>query len=206
MPSSPRRLLPFPCNTRSTSKDLPSSFIFMQMPSGSFWMLTSTRLACAWRATLVSASWATRKEHRPPGDVQLFHPRKGRQVSADARPLGKDFHERMQGGNQPQVVQHRRAQFAGELMHDVHRFFHQPLRAGDVAVQALGVGRGLLFQGRQPDIDARQGLGDDIMQFAADFPAFLLLGQRESGGTTAAIASADDPTVPATGRNGARFF
>ena len=96
----------------------------------------------------------------------------------DARPLGKDFHKGMQGGNQSQIIQHRRAQFARELMHDVHRFFHQPLRARDVAVKTLGVDRRLLGQGRQPDVDARQGLGDDIMEFAADFPAFLLLGRR----------------------------
>ena len=88
----------------------------------------------------------------------------------------------MQGGNQPQVVQHRRAQFAGEPMHDVHRFLHQPLRAGDVAVEALGVERGLLFQGRQPDIDARQGLGDDIMQFAADLLALFLLRRQKLAG------------------------
>jgi hypothetical protein len=77
-----------------------------------------------------------------------------------------------------QIVQHRRAQFAGELVHDVHGFFHQPLRAGDVAVEALGVDRGLLGQGRQPDVDAGQGLGDDIVEFAADFPALLLLRRR----------------------------
>ena len=55
------------------------------------------------------------------------------------------FHEGMQGGNQSEIIQHRRAQFAGELMHDVHRFFHQPLRAGDVAVEILGVAPGLLW-------------------------------------------------------------
>ena len=43
-PESPGRCLLFPC------KWLPSSFR----------MLTSARLACAWRATLFSASWATR--------------------------------------------------------------------------------------------------------------------------------------------------
>ena len=88
----------------------------------------------------------------------------------------------MQGGNQAQIVQHRRAQFAGELMHDVHRFFHQLLRAGDVAVESLGIGRRLLFQSRQPDVDARQCLGDDIMQFAADFPSLLFLGQKNLAG------------------------
>ena len=122
------------------------------------------------------------KKHRAPGRVQLFHSRKGYQMSADPRPRGETFHEGVQGGNQPQIIQHRRAQFAGELMHDVHRFFHQPLRPGDVAVQALGVDHGLLFQGRQPDIDARQSLGDDIMQFAADFPSLLLLGRDNLAG------------------------
>jgi len=45
-----------------------------------------------------------------------------------------------------QVVQHRRAQFPGEPMHDVHRFFHEPLRAGDFFLEALVVERGLGFK------------------------------------------------------------
>ena len=67
-------------------------------------------------------------------------------------------------------------------MHDVDRFFHQPLRAGDVAVQPLGVDRRLLLQGGQPDVDARQRLGDDIMQFAADVFALLLLRRENLAG------------------------
>ena len=96
--------------------------------------------------------------------------------------LREVLHKRMQGGNQPQVVQHRRAQFAGEPMHDVHRVLHQLLRAGDVSLKAFGVERGLFFQGRQPDIDARQGLGDDIMQFAADLLALFLLRRQKLAG------------------------
>ena len=88
----------------------------------------------------------------------------------------------MQGGNQPQVVQHRRAQFAGEPMHDVHRLLHQPLRAGDFCSRPLVLTRGLRFQGRQPDIDARQGLGDVIMQFAADPLALFLLRRQKLAG------------------------
>ena len=42
--------------------------------------------------------------------------------------------------------------------------------------------RGLLFQGRQPHIDARQGLGDDIMQFAADLLALFLLRRQNLAG------------------------
>ena len=42
--------------------------------------------------------------------------------------------------------------------------------------------RRLLFQGRQPDVDARQGLGDDIMQFAADALALFLLRRENLAG------------------------
>ncbi len=97
----------------------------------------------------------------------------------DARALGKEVSRTNAARNQAEVVQHRRAQLAGKLMHDVHGFFHEPLRAGDVAVEAAGADRRLLFQDRQPDVDARQCLGDDIMEFAADALSFLLLRQDD---------------------------
>ena len=61
-------------------------------------------------------------------------------------------------------------------------FSHHLLRAGDASLEALGVERGLRFQGRQPDIDARQGLGDFIMQFAADLLALFLLRRQKLAG------------------------
>lgn len=47
---------------------------------------------------------------------------------------------------------------------------------------SLVLSEGLLFQGCQPDIDARQSLGDDIMQFAADPLALFLLRQQKLAG------------------------
>ena len=46
----------------------------------------------------------------------------------------------------------------------------------------LVLSRGLGFQGRQPDIDARQGLGDFIMQLAADPLALFLLRRQKLAG------------------------
>jgi hypothetical protein len=65
----------------------------------------------------------------------------------------------------------------GKLMHDVQRLYHQPLRAGDLSREVLGVGGGLLFQCRQMEIDSRQHLGDFIMKVAADPPSFFLLSR-----------------------------
>ena len=48
--------------------------------------------------------------------------------------------------------------------------------------EALGIDRGLRLQGRQPDIDARQHLGDDIMQLAADPLALFLLRRQNPAG------------------------
>ena len=121
-------------------------------------------------------------EHRSFVTVHLLNRREGRQADMDARLFPEAFHERVEGGNQSQIVQHRRAQFPGKPMHDVHRLLHQPLRAGDVSLEVFGVVRGRLFQGRQPDIDARQGLGDDIMQFAADLLALFLLRRQKLAG------------------------
>ena len=94
------------------------------------------------------------KEHRSFCHVQPLHCRKGRQIGADARPFGKALHKRMQGGNQSQIIQQRRAQFAGELMHFFNRFLHHLLRARDFLLEALGAARGLPRQSRQLDVDA----------------------------------------------------
>ena len=74
-----------------------------------------------------------------------------------------------------EIIQHRRAQFTRELMHDVDRFFHQLLRAGDVAVKTLGVAPPILLQSGEADVDARQSLGDDIVQLATDALALFFL-------------------------------
>jgi hypothetical protein len=86
------------------------------------------------------------KKHGALDSLQFFHPSKGGQLRANAGLRGKAFHEGAEGGNQSEIIQHRRPQFARELMHDVHRFFHQPLC-----------------------------LGDDTMQFAADAPPLFFL-------------------------------
>ena len=67
-------------------------------------------------------------------------------------------------------------------MHDVHRLLDHPLRAGDLFLEAFDVDCGLHFQCRQLDIDARQGLGNLIMQLAADHLAFFLLGRQKLAG------------------------
>ncbi len=73
-------------------------------------------------------------EHRAPRRVQLFHCRKSCQMDMNAGPRAEALHEGMQGGNKSEIIQDRRAQFAGEPVYDVHRLLHQPLRAGDFAV------------------------------------------------------------------------
>ena len=123
-------------------------------------------------------------EHSSRGIVQLFDPAgsKGRETNVDTRPSRKTFHKRMEGGNQSQVVQHHRAQVPGEPMHDIHRLLNHPLRAGDLFLEAFGIDRGFRFQGRQPHIDTRQGLGNLIMQLMADLLAFFLLRHQELAG------------------------
>ena len=59
-------------------------------------------------------------EHGSFVTVQLLNGRKSRQTEPNTR-LGLEmFHKRVEGGNQPQVIQYRRTQFPGELMHDIH--------------------------------------------------------------------------------------
>ena len=121
-------------------------------------------------------------QHNSSVTGHLLHRSKGRQADPDARLSPEVFHKRVEGGNQPQVIQHRRAQIPGKLMHDIHCLLHQPLRADDASLQAPGVTRGLLFQTCQAHIDARQRLGDDIMQFAADLLSLFLLHRQKLAG------------------------
>jgi hypothetical protein len=113
-------------------------------------------------------------EHRSLDAVQLFKLSKDRETNVDARPFRKVFHIRMKSGNKPQFFQEQRTQFTSEAMHDFHRFFHKLLRAGDFLLETTGVDRGLLCQGRQTDVDSRQGLGDFIMKLATDLLSFFL--------------------------------
>ena len=86
----------------------------------------------------------------------------------------------MQSWNQSEIIQQCWPQIAGELMHLLHRFFHQPLRACDLLRETTGAARSLPRQCRQLDIDAHQGLDDFIMQIAADAHSFLLLCLQNS--------------------------
>jgi hypothetical protein len=70
-------------------------------------------------------------------------------------------------------------------MHDIERFLHHAVQAGNFALQGFGVAGGLMGEGRHGDVDADEGLGDDVMQFAADALAFLLLGVQNLMGQLA---------------------
>ena len=105
----------------------------------------------------------------------------GEHLEADANAgiLHEALHERLEGRDQAQVIEHGRAQLACEAVHDVHGFFHQPLGAGDLFVQCCDAACGLCFEGGEPHVDTRKRLGDYIMQLAADLAALLLLhGQQ----------------------------
>ena len=68
-----------------------------------------------------------------------------------------------EGGNQSQIIQHRRAQFARELMDDVHGLLDQLLRAGNTALETLGIKPGFLFQCGQRLLRVVRQLGLDLL-------------------------------------------
>ena len=74
------------------------------------------------------------------------------------------------------------AAFTGELFYGLRRYLHQPLGAGNLLFDALGVDRGLLFQRQQSDIDSQQRLGDFILQVLADLPSLPLLRRQNPVG------------------------
>ena len=88
----------------------------------------------------------------------------------------------MKRRDQAQIIQDSRSEFAGKTVHNVHGFFHQPLCPGNVTVKSLGIDGGFLGQGRETHVDSREGLCDDIVQFAADFLALLLLRREYLAG------------------------
>ena len=70
-------------------------------------------------------------------------------------------------------------------MDDVHGFFDHALGAVDLRIEILSFEGSLLFQGREPDVDSGQCLGDHIMQLTADFQSFILLRADELLGQSA---------------------
>jgi hypothetical protein len=82
----------------------------------------------------------------------------------------------MQGRNQAEVIQEGGAQVVRKPFHDLHGLFHQVLGEDELLSKFRAQNHRPLGQGRQPEVDANQGLGDLIVQFAADPQSFLLLG------------------------------
>lgn len=109
-------------------------------------------------------------------------PAEGGQAGVDAGPRGEGFHEGMEGGDQPEVVEDGGTELAGELLDEVDRFFDEALGAGDVEIEAPGLELGLLLERGQPDGDAREGLGDDVVELAADFLTLFFLGGKDLAG------------------------
>src|ERR1041385_4425167 len=154
----------------------------MQMAPFISWIRTSAWLACAWRATLVSPSCATRKRTVRLSLSTLFTAAGADKLTRIPVYSLKVFMNVRTAGSRPKSSNYRRAEFTSESMHCVYRLLHRLLSAGNASLQALGVERGLPFQVRQPDIDARQALGDDIMQFATDLLSLFLLRRQKLAG------------------------
>ena len=122
-------------------------------------------------------------EHRALGAVQLLHRRKGRQAARGCPSrFVKLFMNECRAGISPRSSSTvGRSSRANRCTMSTDFSTSRCVRAMFL-LEALGVDRGLRFQGRQPDIDARQGLGDDIMQFAADLLALFLLRRQKLAG------------------------
>ncbi len=88
----------------------------------------------------------------------------------------------MKGGNQAEIVEHCRAQFAGEPMQRVHRFFHEPSCPRDSLLEGPGLNPRLPGQGQEIEINTNQGLGHLIMELAADALSLLLLRPQHQVG------------------------
>jgi hypothetical protein len=71
------------------------------------------------------------------------------------------------------------AEFMREAVDRAHGLFHQPLRAGNLILEAAGVDLGRLFQRQQPDIDPKQDLPDFIVKQMAGLPPFVLVRRED---------------------------
>ncbi len=120
MPMSPQCWRPSPWATALGSKPFPSSSMSIDHcpPSTPTW--TSTAAACAWRATLLIASWHDPEERR------LHLRRQPRQLAelaadGDARAREDPLGVPADGREEPEVVEDRRAQVEDEPVHVLER-------------------------------------------------------------------------------------
>ena len=72
-------------------------------------------------------------------------------------------------------------------MDDFHRLLDKQPRVGNLLPEGFRRRGASLVQDRQMDIDAHQGLGDDIVQLAADPLPLLLLGVQDPVGQVAQL-------------------
>src|SRR5258708_38692376 len=91
------------------------------------------------------------------------------------RSLRKVFQVRLKGRNKPEIVQDGRAQFAGEPVNHLDRFFHHSLCIPYLLIQSHITERSGGFQCRQMDINPSQHLSDLIMEFSTDLLSLLFL-------------------------------
>ena len=116
------------------------------------------------------------------GIGNLLYPGGGLEADAHSRFLHKYLHGTLQGRDQPEVVQHGGPQLPRKLVHAAHGLFHHLPGALDLLLKFMimtGPGAG---EGGDVDIDADEGLGDDVMQFPADaLPLFFLSVQNLVG-------------------------
>ena len=70
------------------------------------------------------------------------------------------------------------ADFTGESFYASFRLIRQPLRAGNVFFEALGIDGGFFFQSQQSDIDSQQSLANFILQIATDLFSFVFLRRQ----------------------------
>ncbi len=71
---------------------------------------------------------------------------------------------RFRGRDEP-IALRRLSKFTRKPIDRLDGFSHQPLRAGNLFLEALRVDRGVLFQRHQSGVDSQQRLGDFIRQF-----------------------------------------
>ena len=116
------------------------------------------------------------EKHGALGVAKGFDTSEGCQVNFDFTPFRHAPAVGMKGGNESEVVQHRRTQFPGKAMNSVYRIFHQLLGVRYFRPESVQADRGDFTQGGELHINAYESLNDFVVQFTADFLPLLLLG------------------------------
>jgi hypothetical protein len=120
------------------------------------------------------------EERGPRGRIKPFDRGEGRQPGGKVGSFPKGLEAGLERRNQTEIIEDDRAQIGSDTIDDFDGLPDEPLSDFNRFLELHRVLGNPRSQNREMHVDADEGPGNEIMQFPADPPPFILLDGEES--------------------------